>query len=97
LYREGEVNEDIFNVIRFNSRLPERTIGDLQAQVSACVTGVRRTQAIAAKYGVPALTGAMEAINDHGERLARLRWRSCRRGRGRRMTLSTPMGDLDRM
>jgi len=49
----GEVNEDIFNVIRFNSRLPERTIGDLQAQVSACVTGVRRTQAIAAKYGVP--------------------------------------------
>ncbi|TCC32173.1 hydantoinase B/oxoprolinase family protein [Kribbella sindirgiensis] len=72
LYREGEANEDIFNVIRFNSRLPERTIGDLQAQVSACVTGVRRTQAIAAKYGVPALTGAMEAINDHGERLARL-------------------------
>jgi N-methylhydantoinase B len=72
LYREGEVNEDIFNVIRFNSRMPERTIGDLQAQVSACVTGVRRTQAIAAKYGVPALTGAMEAINDHGERLARL-------------------------
>jgi N-methylhydantoinase B len=72
LYREGVANEDIFNVIRFNSRLPERTIGDLQAQVSACVTGVRRTQAIAAKYGVPALTGAMEAINDHGERLARL-------------------------
>jgi N-methylhydantoinase B len=72
LYREGEANEDIFNVIRFNSRLPERTIGDLQAQVSACVTGVRRTQAIAAKYGVPALTGAMEAINDHGERLARI-------------------------
>jgi N-methylhydantoinase B len=72
LYHEGEANEDIFNIIRFNSRLPERTIGDLQAQVSACVTGVRRTQAIAAKYGVPALTGAMEAINDHGERLARL-------------------------
>jgi N-methylhydantoinase B len=72
LYREGEANEDIFNVIRFNSRLPERTIGDLQAQVSACVTGVRRTQAIAAKYGVPTLTGAMEAINDHGERLARI-------------------------
>jgi N-methylhydantoinase B len=72
LYREGEQNDDIFNIIRYNSRLPERTIGDLQAQVSACVTGVRRTQEIAAKYGTQTLTEAMKAINDHGERLARL-------------------------
>jgi N-methylhydantoinase B len=33
---------------------------------------VRRTQEIAAKYGADALTEAMAAINDHGERLARL-------------------------
>lgn len=72
LYREGEPNEDIFNIVRYNSRLPERTIGDLQAQVSACFTGVRRTQEIAAKYGTSTLVQAMEAINDHGERLARL-------------------------
>jgi N-methylhydantoinase B len=72
LYREGKPNDDIFNIIRYNSRLPERTIGDLQAQVSACVTGVRRTQEIAAKYGAQTLTQAMSAINDHGERLARL-------------------------
>lgn len=72
LYREGAINEDIFNVIRYNSRLPERTIGDIQAQVSACVTGVRRTQEIAAKYGADTLAQAMRAINDHGDRLARL-------------------------
>lgn len=72
LYREGVQNDDIFDIIRFNSRLPERTIGDLQAQVSACVTGVRRTQEIAGKYGVDTLVTAMDAINDHGERLARL-------------------------
>jgi N-methylhydantoinase B len=72
LYREGELNDDIFNVIRFNSRLPERTIGDLQAQVSACFTGVRRTREIATKYGAGVLTDAMQAINDHGEKLARL-------------------------
>jgi N-methylhydantoinase B len=72
LYRAGEVNDDIFNLIRFNSRLPERTIGDIQAQVSACFTGVRRTQEIAGKYGVETLLAAMGAINDHGERLARL-------------------------
>jgi N-methylhydantoinase B len=72
LYRAGVPNEDVFNIIRFNSRLPERTIGDMQAQVSACVTGVRRTQEIAAKYGTGTLLAAMRAINDHGERLARL-------------------------
>lgn len=72
LYRRGVQNDDVFNIIRFNSRMPERTIGDIQAQVSACVTGVRRTQQIAAKYGAGVLTAAMDAINDHGERLARL-------------------------
>ncbi|MEV4569483.1 hydantoinase B/oxoprolinase family protein [Nonomuraea sp. NPDC049419] len=72
LYRRGVQNDDVFNIIRFNSRMPERTIGDIQAQVSACVTGVRRTQQIAAKYGAGVLAAAMDAINDHGERLARL-------------------------
>lgn len=72
LYRAGVQNDDVFNIIRFNSRMPERTIGDIQAQVSACVTGVRRTQEIAKKYGIDTLLGAMDAINDHGERLARL-------------------------
>lgn len=72
LYRRGVVNQDIFNFLRFNSRMPERTIGDIQAQVSACVTGVRRTQEIAEKYSVPVLHEAMDAINAHGEKLARL-------------------------
>ena len=70
LYRAGEINEDIFNIVRFNSRLPSHTIGDLQAQVSAVVTGVRRTREIADKFGVETLTAAMDAINVHGERLA---------------------------
>jgi N-methylhydantoinase B len=72
LYRRGVVNDDVFNIIRFNSRMPERTIGDIQAQVSACVTGVRRIQEMAAKYGTATLVAAMAAINDHGERLAQL-------------------------
>ena len=70
LYREGEINEDIFNIVRFNSRMPSHTIGDLQAQVSAVVTGVRRTREIADKFGVETLTAALDAINVHGERLA---------------------------
>lgn len=72
LYRRGERNADVFNIIRFNSRTPKHTIGDIQAQVSACVTGVKRTQELAEKYGVETLGEAMRTINEHGERLARL-------------------------
>jgi N-methylhydantoinase B len=71
LRSNGVQNDDIFNIIRFNSRMPERTIGDLQAQVSACISGRRRTREIAEKYGIEAMKEAMRAINDHGERLAR--------------------------
>ncbi|MXY75906.1 MAG: hydantoinase B/oxoprolinase family protein [Acidimicrobiia bacterium] len=80
LYREGQINEDIFNIVRFNSRMPSHTIGDLQAQVSAVVTGVRRTREIADKFGVETLTAAMDAINVHGERLARAALRRMPKG-----------------
>jgi N-methylhydantoinase B len=72
LYRRGVKNDDVFNIIKFNSRMPKHTIGDIQAQVSACVSGVRRTQEIAAKYGKSTLLESMQTINEHGERLARL-------------------------
>ena len=70
LYNKGEINDDIFNIVRFNSRYPERTIGDIQAEVSACQTGERRINQLATKYGPEVLTEAMAKINDHGERLA---------------------------
>lgn len=71
IYEEGRIREDIFNIIRFNSRLPERTIGDLQAQVSAVHTGNVRMREIAEKYGADTLAEAMSQISDHGERLSR--------------------------
>ena len=53
LYREGVINDDIFNIIRFNSRLPSHTIGDIQAEVSAVrhrrAPGARSSRA---KFGV---------------------------------------------
>lgn len=71
IYDQGKICDDIFNIIRFNSRMPDRTIGDLQAQVSAVHTGDLRMKEIAAKYGVETLLEAMREISDHGERLSR--------------------------
>jgi N-methylhydantoinase B len=71
IYERGKIRQDIFNIIRFNSRYPERTIGDLQAEVSAVHTGDVRMREIAEKYGAAVLLAAMEDISDHGERLSR--------------------------
>lgn len=71
LYKQGIRNDDVFNIIRFNSRAPKGTIGDIEAQVSAVYTGVRRVNEIAERFGVENLRAAMAEIHEHGERIAR--------------------------
>lgn len=71
IYERGEQVKAIFDIIRFNSRMPDRTLGDLHAQVSACQTGERRVREIVAKYGADVFQDALREINDHGERLSR--------------------------
>ena len=73
LYRGGVRNEEIVNLIRFNSRIPDRVIGDMNAQISACRTGERRVAAMAERFGVDTLLEAIEEILDHGERISRNR------------------------
>jgi len=73
LYRAGVRNEEIVNLIRFNSRIPDRVIGDMNAQISACRTGERRVSELVERFGVAVFDEAVEAILDHGERLSRAR------------------------
>ena len=40
--RRGVIQQDIVNLITFNSRYPEQTVGDMRAQIAACRTGERR-------------------------------------------------------
>lgn len=80
LYREGVPNDDILNVIRTNSRMPERTLGDIHAQVSACWSGMQRMIQMASKYGADTMSHAMAEIQGHGERLARIALRDLPNG-----------------
>ncbi len=73
LYRGGVRNEEIVNLIRFNSRIPDKVLGDMNAQVSACRTGERRVAELAERFGLGLLYEAIEAILDHGERISRAR------------------------
>src|SRR5258708_17873651 len=70
-WRKREPNDDILRVIRMNVRIPERAMGDLRAQVAAVKTGEKRFLELAQKYGRDAVLGAIEAIFDHAEAVAR--------------------------
>lgn len=70
LYREGQINEAIVDLIRANVRLPAMSIGDLNAGVAAVRIAERRLTEVVARYGLPAVAETFEAILDHGEALA---------------------------
>lgn len=71
LARNGHIEGDVVEFFVHNSRLPEERRGDIQAQVGALRIGVKRVEEIVARYGAPALEGAMRALLDYGERRIR--------------------------
>ena len=70
-WRKGVQNEEILSIIHMNVRLPERAMGDLKAQVAAVRTGEKRFLELVRKNGRDAVLGAIGAIFDHSEALAR--------------------------
>ena len=60
-----------YNMLQANTRLPRNTIGDFNAQLTACRTGEKRLQALCEKYGVELVLDCMEGILDYAETLTR--------------------------
>jgi N-methylhydantoinase B len=73
IYARGVLNRDVEDIIRFNTRMPEHVMGDMNAQISSCRTGERRVRELVNRFGPDLYEEALEAILTHGERLARLR------------------------
>ena len=68
---QGTVVRDITELIRFNSRLPDLTIGDFHAQLASLRTGESRLRQVWQKFGVDTVQQAMKQVIEHGELLAR--------------------------
>lgn len=73
IYKRGVLNKELEDIIRFNTRMPEHVLGDMNAQISSCRTGERRVAELIERFGPDVYEEAVAAILDHGERLARLR------------------------
>jgi N-methylhydantoinase B len=51
IYEAGKPNETVLSLISDNIRYPESSMGDLDAQITACNLGLKRLEELFAKYG----------------------------------------------
>ncbi len=68
---EGKPNEDVFRLVRANTRVPDAVLGDVRAMVAAVRKGSQRFCDVICTYGLDVTLGALEEILAQGERLAR--------------------------
>jgi N-methylhydantoinase B len=71
LYKAGELDEEIRDIVRFNVRTPEKVMGDINAQIAALRTGRRRVEELYEKYGEATVEACIERIIDHGRETSR--------------------------
>ena len=71
LFRRGEVQQDLFDLMLLNVRLPEERQGDYYAQIAACRLGNRRLVELIGKYSAAAMASAFEEILNRTERRMR--------------------------
>jgi N-methylhydantoinase B len=75
VYKRGEPDEEIVDLLRFNTRGPNKIIGDLNAQIAAINVGKRRLTELHEQYGTPTVEACIDRILAHGEATARERVR----------------------
>jgi len=71
LYDRGEPVEAIFRIVEKNVRVPNKVLGDIKAQVSACRTGAKGLVSLAEKYGVDQFRAYKDELLDYTEEFTR--------------------------
>ena len=71
LYDRGEPNEAIFTLLQANVRVPEMTLGDLQAELAACHVGQKAVLELIDRYGVDTFLQCAQDLLDYTEQLVR--------------------------
>lgn len=66
---ERDWNGGVFErLLTANVRVPDQTIGDVNAQFAACGTGIARVQELCARHGAATVRAVMAAMQDYAER-----------------------------
>lgn len=67
LYRAGVRDDDIYKMLKANSRMPVAMEGDINAMISAANTGLGAIDRIIERYGLPVVDRAVDLMCDRGE------------------------------
>jgi N-methylhydantoinase B len=62
IYEAGKPNETLLTMIADNIRYPESSMGDLEAQTTACNLGLKRMEELFAKYGKATVEECIQRI-----------------------------------
>ena len=71
LFRAGTLQEDVFEILLLNVRIPEERRGDYYAQIASCRLGERRLKEAAETYSIALLQSAFDEIVERTERRMR--------------------------
>ncbi len=71
LFRAGVLQEDLFEILLLNVRIPKERRGDYYAQIAACRLGERRLKEAAETYSIALLQSAFGEIVERTERRMR--------------------------
>jgi len=70
IIKKGKLNEEIVEIIRENFKVPEVSLGDLNAQISANLNGVLRVKQLIDKYGSDRVLSSWAKSIEYGRSLA---------------------------
>ena len=71
LYKAGQPNKELFQIITANSRIPEQNWGDVHALVGAMNLAENRIHDLIARYGVDIVNEAIPGVLDYAEQETR--------------------------
>ena len=71
LYCKGEEDQQLFDMIASNIRIPEKTMEDFRAQAATTMVGVKRIKALVNKYGLDVFHKCTSMLMDYSENMVR--------------------------
>ncbi len=71
LYQRGKENAEIMGILMNNIRVPQKTLGDIRAQVSASFVGVKRVNRIVQRYSPETVQRCTDLLLDYSEKRIR--------------------------
>lgn len=81
LFRDGELQQDIVDILSANSRLPNSLYGDLNGQINALDLGEKRLHELLDEYEDSTVAEALTELKSRAETLMRARIRSLPNGK----------------